>query len=97
MSERNQLRVGDRSRRPTAPHCDLDQREREIAAGNIHPDSTAPVIERIIAANSVVTIDRFGEFGARWLDTQFDNADGINYHSLTILDNASASDGSIFS
>jgi len=70
VPDRNQLRVGDRIRLLTVPECDLAQREREIAASNLDLDSTANVIEKIIATNPVVTIERIDDFGAPWFDVE---------------------------
>lgn len=89
MPDRNELRVGDRIRILAVPECDLLQRQREIAAGNVDPDSTATVIERIIATNSCVIIERVDEYGAAWFEVEFEESDGIHYHSLTILDDNS--------
>ena len=89
MPDRTKLRVGDRIHLLTVPQCDLDRREREISAGNIDPDSTATVIERIIATDPIVTIERIDDFGAPWFEVEFDEAGGIHYHSLTILDDES--------
>jgi len=89
MPDRNQLRVGDAIRLLSVPNCDLARREREIAAGIIERDSTATVIERIIATNPVVKIERIDEFGAAWFEVEFEESDGIHYHSLTILDDES--------
>lgn len=89
MPDRNQLRVGDCIRLLSVPYCDLAQREREIAAGIFDGDSTATVIERIIATDPVVRIERIDEFGAAWFQVEFEEPDGIYYHSLTILDDES--------
>jgi hypothetical protein len=37
----------------------------------------------------VVTIDRLDEHGAPWFDVELPGRDGIEYHSLTILDDDS--------
>ena len=79
----------DRIRLLAVPECDLAQREREIAAGNVDTDSTATVIERIIATNPGVTIERIDECGAPWFEVEFEESDGIHYHSLTVLDDDS--------
>ena len=89
MPDRNQLRVGDRIRLLAVPERDLDRREREIAAGNVDPDPTATVIERTIATNPCVSIERIDKFGAAWFEVEFEEFDGIHYHSLTILDDES--------
>ena len=89
MPDRTKLKAGDRIRLLTVPNCDFEQREREIAVGNTDPDATATVIERIIGAGPIVTIERIDEFGAAWFEAEFVEADGIHYHSLTILDDES--------
>ncbi|EMI40833.1 hypothetical protein [Rhodopirellula sp. SWK7] len=89
MPDRTTLCVGDRIRLLAVPACDLAQREREIAAGNVNPNATATVIERIIANDPIVTIERVDKFGAAWFEVEFAEADGIHYHSLTILDDES--------
>ena len=89
MPARNQLRVGDSIRLLSVPNCDLAQREREIAADIVDRDSTATVIERIIATNPVVKIERIDELKAAWFEVEFDESDGIHYQSLTILDDES--------
>ncbi|WP_461509307.1 hypothetical protein [Rhodopirellula baltica] len=89
MPDRTTLTVGDRIRLLTVPQCDLEQREREIAAGNVDPDVTATVIERIIDTDPIVTIQRVDDFGAAWFEVEFVETDGIHYHSLTILDDES--------
>lgn len=89
MPDRTKLKAGDRIRLRTVPQCDLEQREREIAAGNTDPDATATVIERIIDADPIVTIQRIDELGAAWFEVEFVETDGIHYHSLTILDDES--------
>ena len=89
MPDRSELRVGDRIRLLAVPACDLAQREREIATGAEMAGWTADAIERIIASDPVVTIDRIDEFGAPWFDVELDSADGIEHHSLTILDDDS--------
>ena len=89
MPDRRSLRLGDQIRLLSVPACDVDQRNRELASGIVDPNSTATVIERIIAADPIVTILRIDEFGASWFEVQFEEVDGIHYHSLTILDDDS--------
>lgn len=89
MPDRTTLRAGDRIRLLTVPQCDLEQRKREIAAGNVDRDATATVIERIIDTDPIVTIERLDELGAAWFEVEFAEPDGIHYHSLTILDDES--------
>ena len=89
MPDRSTLQVGDQIRLRSVPTCDLEQRKREVASGIVDPDSTATVIERIIAADPIVTILRIDEFGAPWFEVGFEEVDGIHYHSLTILDDES--------
>ncbi|TWU36507.1 hypothetical protein Q31b_47880 [Novipirellula aureliae] len=85
MPDRNKLRVGDQIRLMFVPECDLAQREREIMDGTETSDSTATIIERIIAMDPVVTIVRIDKFGAPWFEVELAEADGIHYHSLIIL------------
>jgi hypothetical protein len=89
MPDRSELRVGDRIRLLTVPACDLAQRAREIATRADMAGLTADTIERIIATQPVVTIDRIDEYGAPWFDVVLDGSDGVEYHSLTILDDDS--------
>lgn len=89
MPDRTKLRVGDRIRILAVPASDLAQREREIATGVEMAGWTANTIERIIASNPVVIIDRIDEFGAPWFDVTLDGDEGEEQHSLTILDDVS--------
>ena len=86
MPDRSELRVGDRIRLLAVPACDLAQREREIASAAEMAGWTADTIERIIASNPVVTID---EYGAPWFDVELVGVEGVEHHSLTILDDDS--------
>ncbi|TWU18868.1 hypothetical protein Poly21_10350 [Allorhodopirellula heiligendammensis] len=78
MSDRNQSPVGDSIRLLFVLNCDLARRERAIAADIIDRDSTATVIERVIATNPVDRIERMDEFGAAWFKVEFDESDGIH-------------------
>jgi hypothetical protein len=89
MADRSELRVGDRIRLLAVPVCDLAQREREIATKADLAGWTADTIERIIATQPVVTIDRIDQCGAPWLGVTLDGPNGVEYHSLTILDDES--------
>jgi hypothetical protein len=89
MPDRLKLRVGDRIRLLAVPECDLAQRQREIAENVEDAGWTADTIERIIAVEPVVTIDRIDEYGAPWFDIELQEADGIHHHFLTILDDDS--------
>jgi hypothetical protein len=89
MPDRSELRVGDRIRLLAVPVRDLAQRERELATGAQMPGWTADTIERIIASHPIVTIDRIDKYGAPWFDVELDGADGVEHHSLTILDDDS--------
>lgn len=89
MSDRFKLRVGVRIRLLAVPECDLAQRQREIAENIEDAGWTADTIERIIAADPVVTIDRIDEYGAPWFDVELEEPDGTHHHSLTILDDDS--------
>lgn len=89
MPDRSKLRPGDRIRLLTVPACDLAQREREVANGAEMAGWTADTVERIIASDPVVTVARIDEYGAPWFEVQLDGADGVDHHSLTILDDDS--------
>jgi len=89
MPERSKLRVGDRIRLLAVPACDLAQRNHEIASGSEMAGRTADTIERIILTDPVVMIDRIDDCGARWFSVELEGADGIEHHSLTILDDDS--------
>jgi len=82
--DRSKLRVGDRIRLLTVPECDLSQRQREFVANIERAGWTADTIERIIAADPVMTIDRIDEYGAPWFEVELEEPDGTHYHSLTI-------------
>ena len=86
MPDRSKLSVGDRIRIIAVPACDVAQRKHEIASGAEMPGWTADTIERIIASDPVVVIDRIDEFGAPWFDVVLD---GDEEHTLTILDDES--------
>lgn len=89
MPDRFKLRVGDRIRLLAVPECDLAQRRREIAENIEDAGWTADTIERIIAADPVVTVDRIDEYGAPWFSVELEEPDGTHYHYLTILDDDS--------
>lgn len=89
MPDHTKLRVGDRIHLLTVPECDRAQRERELATGAEMAGWTADTIERIIAKDPVVTIDRIDEYGAPWFEVELNGDDGAEHHSLTILDNDS--------
>ena len=89
MPDRSLLRVGDRIRLLTVPACDLAQRKRELESHAKMAGWTADTIERIIATDRVVTIDRIDEYGAPWFEAELPGGDGIEHHSLMILDDDS--------
>lgn len=89
MPDRSLLRIGDRIRILTVPTCDLDQRERELESHAEMGGWTADTIERIIATNPVVTIERFDEYGAPWFEVELPGSEGIEHHSLMVVDDDS--------
>lgn len=89
MPDRSLLRAGDRIRLLTVPSCDLAQRQRELAAHAEMAGWTADTIERIIVTDGVVTIDRIDEYGAAWFEVELRCGDGIEHHSLMIVDDDS--------
>jgi hypothetical protein len=91
MPERwRQLRVGDRVRLLCVPESDLRQRERELRDGVETPGWTADTLERILAADPVVTITEVDEYGAPWFEYELAAADGTaEYHHISIRDDDS--------
>ena len=89
MPDRLLLRVGGRIRLLAVPTCDLAQRKRELESHAELAGWTADTIERIIATGPVVTIDRIDEYGAAWFDVELSGGDGMEHHSLMILDDDS--------
>lgn len=89
MPDRSKLRAGDRIRILSVPACDLAQREREIATSVEMAGWTADTIERVIAVDPVVVIDRIDEHGAPWFDVELVDDGVVEHHSLTILDDDS--------
>jgi hypothetical protein len=88
--EWRKLRVGDRVRLLRVPENDLTQRESELRDGKEMAGWTADTLERILAIDSVVTINRVDECGAPWFDYELVAADGtVEHHSLTITDDDS--------
>ena len=77
MPDRSLLRVGDRIRLLAVPACDLAQRERELESPAEMAGWTAATIERIIATDRVVTIDRIDEHGAPWFEVELSGGDEI--------------------
>lgn len=87
MPDWTKLRPGDRIRLLRVPAADLAQRESEIARGAEMAGWTADTLERILATDPVVTIDRVDEYGAPWFDVELKTADGeTEYHSLVVVD-----------
>jgi hypothetical protein len=85
-----QLRVGDRVRLLRVPESDLRQRVEELRDGAEMARWTANTLERIMAADPVVTIDEVDEYGAPWFHCQLVADDGaIEHHGLTITDDDS--------
>ena len=89
MPDRTKLNVGDRIRLLAVPQCDLEQRERELSDGAELAGWTADTLERIIASKPEVMIDRIDEFGGAWFEVELPGSEGLEYHSLTILDDES--------
>ncbi len=89
MPDHSKLCVGDRIRLLAVPASDLAQREHEIATRVEMAGWTADTIERIIASDPVVTIDRIDEYGAPWFEVELDGKSGVEHHSLTILEDDS--------
>ena len=89
MPDRSLLRIGDRIRLLTVPVCDLAQRKRELDSHAEMAGWTADTIERIIATNPVVTIKRIDEYGAPWFEVDLAGGDGMEHHSLMVLDDDS--------
>jgi hypothetical protein len=89
MPDRTSLRVGDRLRILAVPECDLAQRDHEVSQNAAMAGWTADTIERIIATNPIVTVERIDEYGAPWFAVEFNELGGTQYHYLTILDDSS--------
>ncbi|AMV20803.1 hypothetical protein [Planctomyces sp. SH-PL14] len=84
------LRVGDRVRLLRVPESDLRQREHELRVGTEMPGWTADTLERILAIDPVVTIDRIDEYGAPWFSYELIGADGEpEHHYLAITEDES--------
>lgn len=85
MPDWKSLKAGDRIRLLRVPGADARQREQELRNGAQLAGWTADTIERIIASNPIVIIDRVDEFGAPWFERELPASDSeIEYHSLTI-------------
>ncbi len=91
MPDPTTLKVGDRIRLLAVPEGDLKQREREIAEGELDdPGWTADTIERIIAQDAVVTIERIDEYDLPWFDYQLRRDHGmVEEHTIAIVDDES--------
>ncbi len=87
MPDRTRLKVGDVIKLNAVPTADLQQRARELEEGLLEDAGmTADTIERILAQNPVVTIDRVDEYGQPWFDCNVPNEQGeIEEHSLAIM------------
>ena len=90
MPDHTALKVGDSIRLLRVPNGDLRQRERERREGIEDAGWTADTIERIIAQNPVVTIDRIDEYGLLWFDVRLlcDNG-AVEEHSIAIMEDES--------
>ncbi len=89
MPDRSLLRVGDSIRLLTVPACDVAQRKRELEGHAEMAGWTADTIERIIASDPVVTIDRIDEYGVPWFEVDLPGGEGMEHHWLVILDDDS--------
>ncbi|MCA9588103.1 MAG: hypothetical protein KC657_22425 [Myxococcales bacterium] len=90
MPDYRQLRPGDRIRLLAVPQTDLDQRVREKRNGLEDAGWTADTIERILAQDPVVTIDRIDEYGYPWFEyVLLSDGGDREYHSIMVLDDHS--------
>jgi hypothetical protein len=90
MPDWKSLRVGDQIRLLCVPKADLEQRVCEVRDGAEMAGWTADTLERIIASDPVVFIERIDEYGCPWFKRELPSADGdVEYHSLTITDDES--------
>ncbi len=89
MPDRTKLKVGDEIILNAVPAADLMQREHEMADRTEDAGWTADTIERILAQDPVVTIDRIDEFGIPWFDYVLTDKDDPEEHSLAIMDDES--------
>ena len=84
------LRKGDRIRLLRVPESDLRQRDDEVQRGAELAGWTANTLERILAIDPLVTIDKVDEYGAPWFSYELVGEDGTKeYHSLTITEDES--------
>lgn len=90
MPNHRELKPGDRIRLLSVPSGDLAQRERETQQGLEDAGWTADTIERILARDPIVTIDRVDEDGLPWFDYTFPSSTGDpEFHSIAILEDRS--------
>ncbi len=89
MPDPRKLKPGDKVRLLAVPDGDLKQRRCEIEKGLPDAGWTANTIEKILAQDPVVIIDRIDEYGFPWFDYSLNSADRVEEHSLAISDNAS--------
>lgn len=90
MPDRSKLRVGDRIRLRAVPAGDIAQRDREKREGLDDAGWTADTIERILAAQPVVTISSIDEYGSPWFEVELPTEQGgIEQHSIAIMDDQS--------
>jgi len=87
MPDRTTLKPGDRIRLLRVPEFDLEQRLRERREGLPDAGWTADTIERILAQDPIVTIERVDEYGAPWFEYELKDALGeVEYHSIAIME-----------
>jgi hypothetical protein len=89
VSDRTQLKIGDRIRVFSVPTLDQQQREREIRDGADCPGYTANTIERIILEHPYVTITKIDDYGTPWFEVTLRENGQKVYHSIAILDDDS--------
>ena len=89
MPDRTKLQVGDKIHFSSVPLADLQQRESEIERGDPDAGWTADTIERIIAENPILVINRIDEYNMPWFDYTFQGGDGPEEHTLAIMENDS--------
>lgn len=88
MPNKRTLKIGDRIRLLFVPQSDLDQREREILAGDEEPGCTADVLEIVIKTDPVVTISIIDEYHP-WFIVDIVRNGRDEEHSLAVMDDTS--------
>src|SRR5690242_17691741 len=86
MPDPRKLKPGDKVRLLAVPDGDLEQRRCEIQKGFPDAGWTANTIEKILAQDPVVTIDRIDEYGFPWFDYSLNSGGRVEEHSLAISD-----------